>query len=239
MRRGNPGFFRSFLRLGLSLFVLAMLAQLSQILSPWIDIPPSVVFVILGVIVALLSLAWLWVGGNCVASVTSIPQDRVPLRGKDKRRFRRRTKLPAVSAEISQKRNDQRVTRGGWSAQCDSGRGRGPKCSTIGGRGWRLPGRSAKRASPWKSKPGIIAIRLSIVATVRHSSPATRRSARSPLRGEWRGNLGRVHAKGRIHRARNAPDLPTRNSSDDHHISHRRHPAAGPLNEREGRIEYG
>lgn len=47
-----------------AVFVLAMLGRLAQTLSPWIGVTASVTFATLGVIAALLAVAWLWLGGE-------------------------------------------------------------------------------------------------------------------------------------------------------------------------------
>ena len=64
MGRGMPRFVRLFLHFCLGLFILAVLGRLAQTLSLWLGIPPSTVFMSLGVIAALLGAAWLWLGGN-------------------------------------------------------------------------------------------------------------------------------------------------------------------------------
>ena len=64
MGRGMPRFLRLFLHFCLGLFILAVLGRLGQTLSPWLGVPPTTVFMSLGVIAALLAAAWLWLGGN-------------------------------------------------------------------------------------------------------------------------------------------------------------------------------
>ena len=64
MGRGMPRFLRLFLHFGLGLFILALLSGLAQTLSLWLGVPPTTVFMSLGVIAALLAAAWLWLGGN-------------------------------------------------------------------------------------------------------------------------------------------------------------------------------
>lgn len=59
-----PRFLRLVLSFGIGLFILAVLGRLAQTLSPWFGVPPSTVFMTLGVIAALLAVAWLWLGGN-------------------------------------------------------------------------------------------------------------------------------------------------------------------------------
>ena len=58
------GFFRAVLRIGLGLFVLAVLGRVAQTLSTSIGVTPSATFVTLGVIAAVLGVGWLWLGGK-------------------------------------------------------------------------------------------------------------------------------------------------------------------------------
>jgi hypothetical protein len=64
MGRGMLRFLRLFLSFCLGLFILAVLGRLAQTLSPWFGVPPSTVFMTLGVIAALLAAAWLRLGGD-------------------------------------------------------------------------------------------------------------------------------------------------------------------------------